>query len=697
MLHGKSRQDIAKLSTRIQLRYYRGGRMTASSDSATGDTATIHTLNQSASDTSREAAGLSNTAGTYQVAPDNDDILNNRLRRFVWRSKLVRFLRAVWFHWFPGKSAEDLRKLEKEKVLKAQQAHLMEQLKIARPRLINRLEQQGFCKISERQGRKFVDRVGLNIGRVNPNEIIFKVTHFPDGVDIPRMVDADTCTALSESVERPVSALYEKGKEKLGVRYYIALAGSDGLPSVYSISDMLKDFPTTAAALALPYGVRTNGLPFVVDLASAPHLLGAGSTGNGKTNMIHAFLCTLINRNGPAVLKLDLLDFKDQGLELSFYEGIPHLRTGKIINDPGEMKSYFASLTNEMTERYKLLKAKGKRKISEYNRRLSDGKRMPFLVVVVDEFASVVHELGQDDAERAIKKVAEQGRAVGIHLIVFTQYPLANVISSAVTSNMAERISFYLPKQEQSNVILNSPSAHSLLNNNQKGRAIVLHGGNEYIVQTPLVTDRQILQFVAAAKAGNKVENIGVGLDPEEIIRWAILFNFNKLGFRQVYEQFKPRGITQADLNSLLGSMDGQEFDIDGTSYIVKNLGGSAGRRVELLNGPDNLPNTGDESGASQNIIHKTQPAAIAEFRDALRATMAAWDVEYLPGDANDPVSVFNGDHLGVALDVLMLDPGQPRHDREQGFIGDVRALCARLNAAPVDGAFIIEGQRVAP
>jgi hypothetical protein len=225
-----------------------------------------------------------------------------------------------------------------------------------------------------------------------------------------------------------------------------------------------------------------------------------------------------------------------------------------------------------------------------------------------------------------------------------------------------------------------------------------MHGGNEYIVQTPLVTDRQILQFVAAAKAGNKVENIGMSLDPEEIIRWALQFNFNKLDKRAVFEQFKNRDISQADLVSLLASMDNQEFDIDGTSYIVRNIGGSAGRRVELLNGPDNLPNTGDEPGNSQSTNHNPQTAdeklalVIADLRDGMRATMEAWEVEYLPEEP----ACFNGDHINVPLDVFMLDPGQQRNGREQGFIADVQALCNRVNAVPTDGAFIIEGQRVA-
>lgn len=606
LLHGRTKGSIAKLSTRIQLRYYRGGRMGATSETSQGAVATLRESDQTQTQTSQAEAGLSATHGGYQPAPENDNILGNRLRRHVYRTKLVRFLRSLWQRAHPPKTAEELRLIEKEKQLARESAHLLEQLRIARVRLINRLEQQGFCHKTETKGRVKVDRVALNIGRVTPQEIIFKVTHFPVGVDIPAMADNDTCTALSEAVERPVSASFVKGEEKLGLRYFVALAGTDGLPTIYTISDMLKDFPATAAPLALPYGTRANGLPFVIDLASAPHLLGAGSTGGGKTNLIHAIVCTLINRNPPSMLQLDLLDFKDQGLELSFYEGIPHLRTGHIINDPGEMPKYFQGLTEEMSARYKLLKARNKRKISDYNRKLPPAKRLPYLVIIVDEFASVVHELGQDDAERAIKKIAEQGRAVGMHLIVFTQYPKAEIISSVVTSNMAERISFYLPKIEQSGVILNSPSAHTLLNNNQKGRAVVLHGGNEYTVQTPLVTDGQIRHFVAAAKAGKGVQNIGQSLDPEEILRWALEFNFSKLNMVSVYEKFRDR-MSRDDLFALLNSMDGQEYDIDGTMYIIRNLGGSAGRRAELLDGPDNLPNTGDEPPATPKAESRTQ------------------------------------------------------------------------------------------
>jgi hypothetical protein len=146
----------------------------------------------------------------------------------------------------------------------------------------------------------------------------------------------------------------------------------------------------------------------------------------------------------------------------------------------------------------------------------------------------------------------------------------------------------------------------------------------------------------------------------------------------------------------MIVSMDNQEFDIDGTMYIVRNIGGSAGRKVYLLDGPDNLPNTGDESGdnTTNDSRQQTQPT-VAELRDAIRAVMDAWEVKCVPGDGIDVVSHLDGDHVNITLDLFVFDPGQVRTQRENEFIADLQAVCERFNAAPMNGGFMFEGQEV--
>lgn len=665
--------QLRRLPWKVAKRYYRGGVLQAHTRHESGHTSNINNRDQDAIDVSAPASGEGRAHVNYEPPPPNDEPERRRIRRFRYISKFVRFIRGLFERVKPRKlTAEEIRLAEKKK--ERERIRMLRLSEIARCRQIirQRLIDLGFYSQDEKSRTKHGPE--FSIGRANDNEIILRCTKFPAGPGntITRLADDDICTALSESIGHPVTAKYERGLEHIGLRYFVAIAGSDGLPPVYTITEMLKDYPSTAAPLALPFGVRTNGIPLVVDLAGMPHLLGGGTTGKGKSNLVHAIICTLINRNTPEVVNLDLLDFKDQALEMSPYEGIPHLRLGHIIKESGEMKTYFGGLQDEMRRRYKELERRKKRKISDYNRRIPKGeKRMPYLVVIIDEFASCVHELGQDDAERAVRKVAEQGRAVGIHLIVFTQYPKADIISSVTTSNMPGRVSFYMPKSEQSRVILESDAAHTQLGNDQLGRAIMLHNGKEHLVQTPLVTDRQISHFIAAARSGTAVDDIGLPIDPEEILRWSLTVNFNRLGFREIKQSFADREISDADMLSLLRSMDDQEYDIDGTLYVVRNIGGSVGRRVELLDQEEKSAPKGGDAQEMQNTQHKTQnhTALRADLRRVLDTHEAKIQGEKFRG---------KGINMDIDSDLFTLEPAE--NGREWALLNDVKIICQAHN-----------------
>jgi hypothetical protein len=665
----RTKQQVKRLPWKIAKRYYRHGVMFAHSTPEAGKTEVINNRDGDAFDTSMSASGEGQEHANYEPPPPNDEPERRRIRRFKYISKLVRFIRGLFERVKPRKlTAEEIRLAEKTK--ERERIRMLRLSEIARCRQIvrQRLIDLGFFSQDERSRVKHGPE--FNIGRANDNEIILRCTKFPAGPGntISRLADDDICTALSESIGHPVTAKYERGLEHIGLRYFIAIAGSDGLPPVYTITEMLKDYPSTAAPLALPFGVRTNGIPLVVDLAGMPHMLGGGTTGKGKSNMIHAIICTLINRNSPEVVLLDLLDFKDQALELAPYDGIPHLRLGRVIKESGQMREYFDGLQTEMRRRYKELERRKKRKISDYNRRIPKGeKRIPYLVVIIDEFASCVHELGQDDAERAVRKVAEQGRAVGIHLIVFTQYPKGDVISSVTTSNMPGRVSFYMPKSEQSRVILESDAAHTQLGNDQLGRAIMLNNGKEYLVQTPLVTDRQISHFIAASRSGTAVQDIGLPIDPEEIIRWSLTVNFNRLGEREILTAFADREISRDDFRSLLQSMENEEFDIDGTMYVIRNLGGSAGRRVELLDAPEKSAPKGDVAQEVPRTAHGAQNHAAfrADLRRVLDTHQAEIRAEKFRG---------NGINMDIDSDLFTLEPAE--NGREWALLNDVKIIC---------------------
>jgi hypothetical protein len=689
----KSKDAIRRLALPIMLRFMDGKRLMVSSHGEEGATITQRENSSTTEAEQKTRLAESGSAGKYEQAPDNDEPEKSRIRQFIYRSKLVRFFRALKNKIRPEPTAEEIRLKEKEILRRKVENLRMIEIDRCRTLIINRLIALGFRYETVRNERRYIDGPRFDIGVATDNEIILRCTHYPVGSqnNIQNMADDAVVTALSESIGHPVSAKYVKGEEKFGLRYFVAISGADGLPSIYSYAEMVKDVPSTAAPLALPFGVRPNGLPLFIDLAGAPHLLGAGSTGGGKTNLFHTWICTLISRNSPGVVQLDLLDFKDQGLEFAFYEGLPHLRLGKVLSDPNDLAEYFKSVTAEMDKRYKLLKAKGYRKISDYNRRRKEG-RIPFLVIFADEWAQVVNTLGRDEADKVLNKIASQGRAAGIHLAVFTQYPKSDVISTVVTSNMSVRIAFYLPTQDQSRVVLQSGRAHTDLTSDQHGRAIVMRGGHEYMTQTALITDRQIRQIVAAAKEGTAISDIGIAIDPEEIIRWAMTNNFNKLTFESVRAAFDDRNIPRDDLFAIVKAMDNQEFEIDGTLYVVRNIGGSVGRRVELAQA-DELSKAGADDAIEPNAVNRTQ-----EFRDALRAVLAAHEVEYYKDEDGN---WFKGYKILIRLDMFTIskfefpEPNDEYRATEKDFMDDLKALCTRYNAAPTDGGFMLEGETV--
>ena len=677
-----------RLKLRLALNYLPGLRLFASSQPEQGAIGDEHRRSAEHLTASETATGESLSLGGIEPTPENREPMRRRIRRYVRTSRFSRWLRDMRQKYFSPPTAEDLRLRDKEKQRRALEALLIEQMKTARRRMINRLTDLGVCHVSSEERNRRIDRVRMDIGRVTPNEILFRVTHYPAGVTIQQLVADDICTSLSEAVGRPVTGWYTKGKEDLGVFFSIALAGSDGLPDTYAITEMLRDFPSTAAPLTLPFGVRSNGSPLFFDLADIYHLLVAGTTGNGKTNFLHTVICTLINRNSPETVQLDLMDFKDQGIEFACYEGIKHLRTGRIINDPEKLDEYFALLTAEMNIRFGILKKHKKRKISEYNRHRTKN-RMPYLVVIIDELAQVVNQLGQERSDKVLNKIASQGRAAGILLIVATQYPRSDVISTVVTSNISGRVCFHLQTQDQSRVVIQSGHAYTDIPDNARGRAIVIRGGQEYLVQTALITERQINHIVASAKSGEHVQDLGIAVDPEELIRWAMEQNYNRLTFDSLFDYFRKREIPRDDLYSLVTSMDGQEYEISGTLYRVVNRGGSAGRRVELVDAPAEETNTGGADPETPEGENRGQTVEAFAFADGLRAVLAAYDCQLIDGTIQGP-------YINLLLDETIFDDElQPKRAAERRLADDLNALCGHYIAHPVPGGFEIDGKAV--
>ena len=232
-------------------------------------------------------------------------------------------------------------------------------------------------------------------------------------------------------------------------------------PSLVALRGVMKskEFKDLRGSAKLPiaFGKNSGGETVVVDLAQMPHLLVAGSTGSGKSVFINAIVSCLIMEKTPAELRLLLVDPKR--VELTPYNGIPHLMTPVVV-ETDQVVALLKGLIREMMGRYRQMEEVGVRNIDAYNRKMPD--RMPYLVVAVDELADLMMS-ASFDVEQSLCRLAQLGRATGIHLIVATQRPSVDVVTGLIKANFPSRVSFGVTSQIDSRTILDTMGAEKLL------------------------------------------------------------------------------------------------------------------------------------------------------------------------------------------------------------------------------------------
>jgi S-DNA-T family DNA segregation ATPase FtsK/SpoIIIE len=231
--------------------------------------------------------------------------------------------------------------------------------------------------------------------------------------------------------------------------------------SLVTLGDITREFPAHAGPLMAWLGLDLGGKPVYIDLARMPHLLIAGSTGTGKSVCLNALLGSLLLRSSPDELRMILIDPKK--VELNHYESIPHLLTPVVTN----MKDAAAVLSNivrEMESRYELMGMKRARNLRDWNeaRAAAGEPPMPTILVVIDELADLMM-VSPAEVEDAIIRLAQKSRAVGIHLVLATQRPSADVITGMIKANVPSRIAFAVSSQVDSRVVLDAGGAESLL------------------------------------------------------------------------------------------------------------------------------------------------------------------------------------------------------------------------------------------
>ena len=305
--------------------------------------------------------------------------------------------------------------------------------------------------------RKLADfEVDGRIVQVSPGPIITSYEFEPAaGVKVAQVVNLadDLALALKAASVRIVGPIPGRGTVAVEVP-------NDEWATVYLREIFVSaEFAESKGKLPLALGKDVNGMPVVADLTAMPHLLVAGATGSGKSVGLNSMICSILYKATPADVRFLMVDPKR--LELSVYEGIPHLLS-PVVTDAKEAAARLRWIVGKMDERYKALQLKQVRNIEGYNKAVPPEEKLPYWVVVVDELADLMM-VSAGEVQTSLVRLAQIARAVGIHLIIATQRPSVDVVTGLIKANFPTRIAFQVASKVDSRTVLDGNGAEQLL------------------------------------------------------------------------------------------------------------------------------------------------------------------------------------------------------------------------------------------
>ena len=299
------------------------------------------------------------------------------------------------------------------------------------------------------------------------------------GVKVSKVIN------LSEDIARNTSSESARistipGQNTIGIELPNTFRENVYLSEIISSSN----FKNKDIKLPIALGKSISGIPITGDLSSMPHLLIAGTTGSGKSVCINTIILSLLYKHSPDKCKFILIDPKM--LELSTYEGIPHLLC-PVITEAKKAASVLGWVVKEMESRYKLMTREGVKNIDGYNSKHTHS--MPYIVVIVDEMSDLMLVAGKE-IENYIQKLSQMARAAGIHIIMATQRPSVDVITGTIKANFPTRISFQVTSKIDSRTILGEQGAEQLLG---KGDMLYMSSANRIVrIHAPYVSENEI-------------------------------------------------------------------------------------------------------------------------------------------------------------------------------------------------------------
>ena len=353
-----------------------------------------------------------------------------------------------------------------------------------------------------RLNSEFMEKILLDFGiegkikKINNGPVVSLYEFEPaPGIKVSKIVN------LSDDLARNTSSTSARvaiipGKNTVGIE--IPNENREGVLLREILSN--DNFQKKENRLPIALGKSISGMPIIGDLTSMPHLLIAGTTGSGKSVCINTIIVSLLYKLNPSLCKLILIDPKM--LELSAYEGIPHLLT-PVITDAKKATSALGWTVREMNSRYKLMSKEGVRNIDGYNAKHSF--KMPYIVVVVDEMSDLMLVAGKE-IENYIQKLSQMARAAGIHIIMATQRPSVDVITGTIKANFPTRVSFQVSSKIDSRTILGEQGAEQLLG---KGDMLFMSSANRIIrIHGPYVSEKEIEKITSVLRSQGEPEYI---------------------------------------------------------------------------------------------------------------------------------------------------------------------------------------------
>lgn len=323
--------------------------------------------------------------------------------------------------------------------------------------------------------------VDVQVAGVQPGPV---VTRFE--LDLAPGVKVSKIANLAKDIARSLSAIAVRVVEVIPGKSYVGLELPNKSREIVRLSEVIESegFTKSSSPLSMVLGKDIAGKPVTVDLAKMPHLLVAGTTGSGKSVGINVMILSMLYKSQPDDVRMIMIDPKM--LELSVYDGIPHLLT-EVVTDMKDAANALRWCVGEMERRYKLMSALGVRNLKGYNQKIEEAiaageplrdpiwkpgdsmderppelGKLPYIVVVVDELADMMMIVGKK-VEELIARIAQKARAAGIHLILATQRPSVDVITGLIKANIPTRISFQVSSKIDSRTILDQSGAEHLL------------------------------------------------------------------------------------------------------------------------------------------------------------------------------------------------------------------------------------------